>query len=174
VVPPEDDAEIGPARPRLRRAGGPWRICAIGGIGIEKGYDVLLACARDAAARALPLEFVVVGHTTDDARLMATGRVFVTGFYKAGEAVPLICAQEADLAFLPSIVPETWCFTLTEAWQAGLDVVAFDVGAQAERIKERGAGSLIPLWLSSNAVNDALLAAARKIRHEGAAIGAAA
>ena len=36
-------------------------------------------CARDAAERRLPLEFVVVGHTIDDRRLLATGRVFVTG-----------------------------------------------------------------------------------------------
>ena len=47
----------------------------------------LLACARDAAERDLPLEFVVVGHTTDDARLLATGRVFVTGPYEPDEAV---------------------------------------------------------------------------------------
>ena len=48
----------------------------------------------------------------------------------------MIRAQEADLAFLPSIVPETWCFTLSEMWEAGLHVVAFDIGAQAERIRE--------------------------------------
>ena len=32
-------------------------------------------------ARRLPLSFTVIGHTQDDARLMATGRVFVTGPY---------------------------------------------------------------------------------------------
>src|SRR5208282_1630157 len=35
------------------------RIGLIGAIGGHKGYQVLLACARDAAARRLPLEFVV-------------------------------------------------------------------------------------------------------------------
>jgi len=38
---------------------------------------VLLACARDAARRDLDLEFVVVGHTIDDTRMMATGRVLI-------------------------------------------------------------------------------------------------
>jgi len=60
---------------------------------------------------------------------------------------------------LPSVVPETWCHTLTEAWSAGLQVAAFDLGAQAERIRAGGRGFLLPLGLSAGAINDALLAA---------------
>ncbi len=37
------------------------RVGLIGAIGGHKGYQVLLGCARDAAARRLPLEFVVIG-----------------------------------------------------------------------------------------------------------------
>ena len=135
VIAPETDGTGQCPKPAFPARSGVRRICAVGGIGIEKGYEVLLACARDVAMRALPLEFVVVGHTVDDAQLMSTGRVFVTGRYESVEAVSLIRAQCADLVFLPSIVPETWCFTLSEAWRAGLDVVAFDIGAQAERIR---------------------------------------
>ena len=82
-------------------------VCVVGAIGIEKGYDILLACARDAAERALPLRFTVVGHTIDDARLLRTGRVFVTGEYEEAEARQLIAAQQAELAWIPSIWPET-------------------------------------------------------------------
>ena len=96
VVPHEDDAALPPLRAQ-RRAGERVRICVIGAIGVAKGYDVLLACARDAARRDLPLEFVVVGHSIDDHRLIETGRVFVTGEFGAGEAVTLIQAQDADL-----------------------------------------------------------------------------
>jgi len=119
---------------------------------------VLLACARDAAARDLPLEFIVVGHTIDDRRLMATGRVFVTGEFRAEEATSLIRAQQAGLALLPSISPETWCYALTDAWRAGLRVAAFDIGAPAERIRRTGRGFLLPLGLSAPAINNALLA----------------
>ena len=49
----------------------------------------------------------MVGTTIDDQRLMDTGRVFVTGPYQPEEAVALIHAQNAALAFLPSIWPET-------------------------------------------------------------------
>jgi len=139
----------------LRRA--PRRVAVVGAIGAEKGYDVLLACVRDARARALPLEFVVVGHTENDSRLLAAGPVFVTGRYEEPEGVGLVRAQGADLAFLPSIWPETWCFALTLAWEAGLSVAAFDLGAPAERIRRAGRGWLLPLGLPVDRINDVLL-----------------
>jgi hypothetical protein len=52
-------------------------------------------------------------------RLLDTGRVFVTGEFQPAEAVPMIQAQDATLAWLPSVWPETWCFTLSEAWRPG-------------------------------------------------------
>ena len=82
---------------------------------------------------------------------------FITGGYAPDEAVPLIKAQNATLALLPSIFPETWCRTLGEAWRAGLRVVAFDIGAQAERIRGTGRGVLLPLGMPPHAINDAVL-----------------
>ena len=120
---------------------------------------MLLACAEDAERRNLDLEFVVVGHTIDDARLLATGRVFITGQYRPEEAVGLIAQQRADLGFITSIWPETWCLTLGDIWRAGLLVAAFDIGAPAERIRQTGRGFLLPLGLSASAINNALVAA---------------
>ncbi len=160
------EPEAPPARRRYRSADGTARVCVIGGIGAAKGYDVLLAAASDAATRALPLEFAVVGLTDDDEQLIATGHVFVTGPYKPDEAAALIEAQQAEVALLPSVVPETWCFSLSEAWQAGLEVLAFDLGAQAERIRRTGRGRLLPPSTSIGTLNDTLLAMARETRHE--------
>ena len=141
----------------------PWprqdrlRIAIVGAISVEKGYEILLDCARDAAARALPLDFVVVGFTSDDERLLAAGPVFITGEYRDHDAIALIRAQRAQAAFIPSVWPETWCFALTRAWQAGLPAFVFDLGAQAERLRNTGRGWTLPLGLSPRAVNDALL-----------------
>ena len=162
VRPWEDDTA-----PFLARAGpaGPIRrVCVVGAIGVEKGFEVLLGCARDARARSLPIEFVVAGFTADDTRLMDAGPVFVTGEYADTDAVALIQAQQAHLAFIPSIWPETWCFALSRAWQAGLPAAAFDLGAQAERIRATGRGWLLPLGLQPRAVNDALLTLPLKAR----------
>ena len=132
------------------------RICVIGGIGIEKGYDILLACLRDASARGLPLDFVVVGHTPDDDVLFEAGVLDVTGAYREDEAVALVRAQRCDLALLPSIWPETWCFTLSLAWRAGLAAAVFDIGAQAERVRRTGRGAVLPLGLPIATLNDTL------------------
>ncbi len=140
------------------------RVAVIGAIGLEKGFDVLLACTRDAAARKLPLEFVVVGFTSDDERLLRAGPVFVTGEYAEAEAVALIREQGAHAAFIPSVWPESWCFALTRAWQAGLPAFVFDLGAPAERIRAGGPGWILPLGLSARGVNDALLRLARPDR----------
>jgi len=133
------------------------RVALIGAIGDHKGYRVLLACARDARARRLPIEFVVIGYTTDDAPLLATGKVFITGRYSDAEAPHLLRREQPDVAWLPSVWPETWCYTLDYALGAGLPVLAFDLGAIAERLRAAGVGTLVPLELPPARVNDRLL-----------------
>ena len=155
VEPWEDDDDLPPLD--MPEQSLPCRVAVVGAIGFEKGFEVLLACVRDAKRRALPLEFVVVGFTADDERLMAAGPVFVTGEYEEDDAVRLIRSQRAHLALLPSVWPETWCFALTRAWQAGLRAAVFDLGAPAERVRATGRGWVVPLGLSAPALNDILL-----------------
>jgi len=155
VTPWEDDrlpVVLKAPEPQRRR-----RIALAGGIGVAKGYEVLLACALDANQRNLPLEFLIAGSSSDDEKLLDTGRVFITGPYPPEDAERVIAGLHADLAFIPSIWPETWCFTLSEAWRAGLYTLAFDLGAQAERIQASGRGAVLPLGLPAARINDVLL-----------------
>jgi GT2 family glycosyltransferase/glycosyltransferase involved in cell wall biosynthesis len=147
--------------PRVRR-----RVAVVGAIGVDKGYDVLLACAQDAASRKLDLEFVVVGFTVNDEALLETNRVFITGMFALGEAAPLIRAQAADLAFLPSIWPETWCYALSDAWAGGLPAAVFDIGTPPARVRAARRGWVLPLGLPAPRVNDALLSLAMLNIHQ--------
>lgn len=153
VTPWEDDN-----RPMvLRKPGrGSRRIAIIGGIGPSKGFDVLLGCAEDAQKRHLPLEFIIIGSSSDDRPLLKAG-IKITGAYKPEEAQQIITDLSPDLAFLPSIWPETWAFVLSEAWMAGLYTVVFDLGAQAERVRATGRGAVLPLGLPPERINNALL-----------------
>ncbi len=144
--------------PPTPRAGPNLRVAVVGAIGIPKGFSVILACAKDAARRNLNLSFTIVGYTIDDDALEATGRVSITGPFAAEEARSLIQAQGAGLAFIPSVWPETWCFALTEAWEAGLPACVFDIGTPAERVRATGFGWVLPLGLPPARVNDRLLA----------------
>ncbi|GAB0112523.1 glycosyltransferase [Acidisoma sp. C75] len=162
VEPWEAEKRLAPRRQPLAppAPGRPRRIAVIGAIGTEKGYDVLLDAARDAARRALPLEFVIVGYTHDDVRLIETGKARVTYRFAQAEAAAEIAAQQADIAFIPSIWPETWCFALSDAWAAGLAAAVFDIGTPAERVRRAGQGWVLPLALSASALNEALLSLA--------------
>jgi GT2 family glycosyltransferase len=167
IQPWEDDASLPRlASVRALRPGQNLRVCIPGAIGDEKGYAVLLACARDAAARRLPLQFSIAGHTRDDATLMETEHVFVTGRYAEDDALSVIAGQDPDIGFVPSIWPETWCYSLTLLWRAGLWPVAFAIGTQAARISARGTGTLLPLGLPAPRINDRLLALAARGRND--------
>jgi GT2 family glycosyltransferase len=133
------------------------RVALIGAIGDHKGYQILLACARDARARRLPIEFIVIGYTANDAPLIATGKVFITGRYTDAEAPYLLRREQPDLVWLPSVWPETWCYTLDYALEAALPVLAFDLGAIADRLRAAGVGALMPLELKPRRVNDRLM-----------------
>ena len=179
VVMPADDVATRLKRyfPQLRPRVRPWergitrrvaepptgavtRVAVIGAIGAHKGFEVLRGCASDAAARNLPLEFIVLGYTEDDETLLATDKAFVTGRYDEAEIAELLRRERPHLAFFPSVWPETWCYALSHALRQGLPVVAFDLGAIAARLRDWGAGpeSLIPIDTELAAINDYLIA----------------
>lgn len=160
VPHPEPPLAAPPSAPAVLPWDGhtPLRLGVIGAIGEHKGYGVLLSMARDAARRDLPLRFLVAGFTQDDYPLFATGRVFVSGRYAPNASVAVIRELDCHAALFLSVWPETYCYTLTEAWRAGLFAVGFDCGAVGERIAATGWGWRLPVTLDGPAVNDRLLA----------------
>lgn len=141
-----------------RQAGENLRIVVPGAIGPPKGFQILLDCARDAAARSLPLRFIVLGYSLNDDALIHTGVAMVTGRYEEAEFAGLLADINPHAAFVPSVWPETWCYALSHVLAAGLPTAVFDIGAQAERLRAHGRGMLLPLSLPASNVNDALLA----------------
>lgn len=71
--------------------------------------------------------------------------VSVHGYYHVGELPSLLRRHGIGLVIVPSIWPEAHCLVMSEAWLAGAAVVAFDLGAQAERIRAHTGGWLAPL-----------------------------
>ncbi len=139
------------------------RVAVIGAISVQKGHQILLKCARDAAERDLDLEFVVIGYTFDDASLLATGRVFITGPYVDSEIGTLLEREQCHIALFPSVAPETWCYALTHAIGGGLPIVAFDLGAIAERLRTHAAAELLPLSSKAADINDSVLRLVQRI-----------
>ncbi len=77
------------------------------------------------------------------------------GEYERSKFVEIAKRIDADIGCIFSIWPETYCHTLTELWAAGLPVIAFDIGAVGDRLRENEAGWLLEKF-SSKAVLDLL------------------
>lgn len=163
VRPHEDvDATLPRARPPAADAT-VLDVVTIGAIGAHKGSRVLLSLARDALARDLPLRFHVVGHSDMTDAMKGLG-VDETGRYRDdAEAAERVAAIRPAFILLPSIWPETFCYTLSLAFRLGVPPVVFDLGAQADRVMRAGFGHVLPLALTDDpgGLNDRLLALPR-------------
>jgi GT2 family glycosyltransferase/glycosyltransferase involved in cell wall biosynthesis len=160
VKPHIEDPVDRPRAPAERRGvREPLRVAVIGAIWPHKGYEVLRACAKDAAVRRLPIAFRLVGYSCDDEALKKWGNVSVLGRYDDAELPRLLADQRCHCAFFPSVWPETYSYTLSAAIAAGLHPISFDLGVPSERIRKLGWGTVIPLSGDPSAVNDALLSA---------------
>jgi O-antigen biosynthesis protein len=135
------------------------RVAVIGAIGTHKGSDLLKLCAQDAADRRLPIEFHLFGYS-NHLELKTLPNIKLTGRYSEKELPGLLNEGRCHLAFFPAVWPETYSYTLSQAWFAGLYPVAFDLGAIANRIRRGGWGRILPLDMAGDpaGVNDSLLA----------------
>lgn len=135
----------------------------VGSVRRHKGGAVFAQVAR--ALRGSGIAFSAFGG--GDPALVGTLRtlgVRVHGHYRAGDLPALLVRRRVDLALLPSLWPETFSLTLSECRAAGVPVVAFDLGAIAERVREGGGGVLVPLEGGAAAIATLLadLAAGRR------------
>lgn len=135
----------------------PLRIAVLGQLSRAKGVDVLAAAAQDAAARALPLEFHLIGHPLAQMPSAAEVPLFVHGPYAETELYGRLRMLAPHLVWFPACWPETWCYTLDACLQAGLPVVAPDLGAFPERLAGRLLTALVKPGLSGREWNDHLL-----------------
>ncbi len=145
---PEGDDRLPPERKPRLAVDEPLRVLSIGALSVPKGANVLAALAHEAASSDELLTFKLIGDGADARRLQLAG-VQVTGFYKPVDLDGLINIADPHIVFFPSIWPETWSFVLTSALRRGLPIVAFDIGAPAERLRGLGRGNLLPLDLAN-------------------------
>ena len=89
---------------------------------------------------------VVIGYTNeritrgwaDDARY------FVHGAYRDADVGALLGAYRAEIVLFPNRLPESFSYTLSEVWAAGMPVIVPDHGALGERVARHGGGWRLP------------------------------
>lgn len=150
-------------------------VAVLGAIGPDKGarrLERLVELARREQAR---VRFVLIGYLdvrhaawqSEDARFTVHGR------YEPGDLPDLLAHYRVDLVLYPSAGPETFSYTLSEAWSAGRPVLVPPFGALAERVAASGAGFVMTdaEWSDERAMLARVLALVNDSRD---ALGAAA
>ena len=141
----------------------PRRVVAVvGAVGPHKGSSVLASLAT--ALNNSDIGVVVIGYTDTQIapRWIVPGVLYVHGAYEDGTLGAWLAAYRVDAVLFPNRLPESFSYTLSEVWSAGVPVVVPDQGALGERVKAEGGGWLLPaefdgddaaallVWLSSD------------------------
>ena len=122
----------------------PSRVAAVlGAVGEHKGARLLRELPRHLEGSGIGL--VVVGYL--DRQLYPgwseDGGLYVHGPYRPEDAVALLRAYGADIVLFPNHAPESFSYSLSEAWAAGVPVLAGPRGAIGERVRRHGGGWLL-------------------------------
>lgn len=113
------------------------KILIPGNIGLSKGghfiQDLKQADVEDR------LEFHLLGNVASSFKGLGVEH----GPYERGEFNNYVRDIRPSFMGVFSIWPETYCHTLTEAWAAGVPVLASDIGTLRERVTTHGGGWLL-------------------------------
>ena len=115
----------------------PLRILVLGALSVFKGADTLEACALRARALRAPLEFHLLGYAYRTLRTKPFSQLQVHGAYQEAELAELIADIKPHVVWFPGSCPETYSYTLSAVLEAGLPVIATDIGAFSERLAGR-------------------------------------
>ena len=135
--------------------GAPLSIGVIGTLSHIKGGDVVKELCSYIDHENLHVPVVVIGESYTQLPASAV----IHGRYSPAELPSLIESLGVSVVFMASIVPETFSYTISEAIEMGMPVVAFDIGAQGRRVKEYRLGKVVPVGASP----EEILAAAKSI-----------
>ena len=138
---------------------GPLHIGILGTSSHIKGGKVVRSLCEHIDGQNLKIPITVVGNSFVE---MPPG-VNVHGSYVANDLPEIIGESGINVILMPSIVPETFSYTISEAMAMGLPIVVFNIGAQGNRVKQYQLGKVIPLGSSPelilSAIQSALVAA---------------
>jgi O-antigen biosynthesis protein len=117
-------------------------VAVLGAIGPDKGSRRLERLVELTRERALPLRWVLIGYldSGQEQRQTSDGAFTLHGPYDSRALAGLLDHYRVQLVVYPSVCPETFSFTLSEAWASGRPALVPPIGALADRVTATGAG----------------------------------
>jgi len=120
---------------------GPAKIVCLGNLNAAKGLCLIGDLMELNAEHGLPFEFHFLGGVPGHFKTEARGGIF-HGPYERHECLDHLARIAPSFSLLASVCEETFSYTLSESWAAGIPVFASDRGALKERIEHQGGGWL--------------------------------
>ena len=135
-------------------------IGVLGHIGFHKGDNILKELNDHPDFHKMPVNILIFGSSRSfhSGYKSENNKISVAGEYKRENLALMIEEFDISAILIPSIWPETFSFTTSEALLLGYPVICFNIGASAERIKKYNSGIILESISTS-----ALLNAFRKI-----------
>lgn len=135
-------------------------IGVLGTLSTIKGAAVINNLAQYLDEERSYVPITVVGQS-----LIATyPGIRVYGAYENSNLPDILNNEGINLILMPSIVPETFSYTISEAIKLGLPIVAFDIGAQGARVRQYHLGKVVPLTATSSELLDTMQSAFKLAR----------
>lgn len=125
-------------------------VAVVGAIGPHKGSASLPAIAT--ALHEIDAAVVVLGYT--DEHIMsgwAAPGLYIHGPYEDAALNGWLAAYAPTVALFPNRLPESFSYTLSEVWAAGIPALVPDEGALGERIAKHGGGWVLPAGFPAEA-----------------------
>ena len=122
-------------------------VAVLGAVGPDKGARRLEKLVELARAQKANIRFVLIGYLDKERGPWQSedGHFLITNRYDPRDMVTLFQYYRVRMVLYPSAGPETFSYTLSETWRAGLPALVPPIGALAERMNEHQAG-----WIMSD------------------------
>ena len=131
--------DFAPARSPRLDASTPMVIGVVGEITPQKGAGIVTGIAEILDREGRDARIVVIGALDAACR---SSRVKATGPYRREQLVDLVEQHGINLFLFPSIWPETFSYVVAELMALHAPIVAFDLGAPAERLRHYALGRI--------------------------------
>ncbi len=125
-----------------------FNIAFVGAIGIHKGREIMYELVKQ-MKKQKNINWHLIGYTDNKNRDLSYQSKYnftLHGSYTKDELYGILKKNKIQLIILPSIVPETFSYTLTEAWLAGIPVLVNNIGALKERVEENKGGWIVDIY----------------------------
>ncbi len=124
-------------------------IAFVGAMAVQKGSEILKSLIKKNDDN---ITIHLFGKTFDEKLAENAPNYIFHGQYNRGELSNLLVENNINLVCMLTVWPETYSYTLSEVYMAGIPILAFDIGAVGDRLKKDKLGWTIPVTKDTDVI----------------------